>query len=644
MPAPTANTRIALISMPWQDPFSPSIQLGALTAYTRRRLPHVEIDTYELFLELADAVGIHLSKRISVNWIGEALFAYLMFPEQGPSIAAFLEGSRKDDPAFHHLDYGEVMERLRTTLQHRLDSVDWSQYRMVGLSVVFSQMMASVLMAREIKRRAPAVPIVFGGPSCTNLIGKSLLDTFEFIDYVVNGEGEQPLCNLVEALEQAAPGAKVDVRAVVHRGSPSEAFGVIDQVPDMSVLPAPEYDGYFRTLANTRRAAETKGRIRVPVETSRGCWWDRSHVDPMLSCSFCNLNLQWHSYREKPVEQSLRDLRELAQRYECPDFTVVDNILRHKAADAFIDGLRDLDLGLDLWMEARASVKPEQIKRLREAGARVIQFGIEALSSSVLKKMVKGTTAIQNLQAMKFCERYDLQNTANLIIEYPGMDAHDILETLENIEFACGYRPLSTTEFSLVYQAPAYKAPERFGITNVRNYHMYKLLLPPALYEALFLTEKSFDSDELTRLRPLWDRVRRAVREWTEHYERLSPHVEGRLLLSLQDGGSYLKIRDFRRTEPRFHWIRDAQRDVYLECDEIIAITELHQRFPSLEPAVIDSWLRQWHADRLAFIEGNKVLALAVPWGTVSAQRSVAPVLARPAKPRRLAVYEESAE
>jgi ribosomal peptide maturation radical SAM protein 1 len=624
--------------MPWQDPFSPSIQLGALTAYVNRERPDVEVHTYELFLELADAIGIHLAKRISVSWIGEALFAYLLFPTRAHSIAAYLEGSRKDDPAFQDLDFAWLMERLRFTLQRRLDEVDWTQYTMVGLSVVFSQTMPSLLAAREIKRRAPQVPIVLGGPSCTNLIGKSLLETFDFLDYVVNGEGERPLVNLISALEQAPKGARVNVRAVVHRTSEQAAFGAIDQIPDMAAVPAPNFDGYFETLTRMPHAAETRGRIRVPVETSRGCWWDRSHIDPMLSCTFCNLNLQWKSYREKPVAQSLEELKALALKYECPDFTVVDNILRHKAADEFLNGLKGLDMGLDLWMEARASVKPAQIRRLSEAGGRVVQFGIEALSSSVLEKMVKGTTTLQNLQAMKFCEQYGVHNTANLIIDYPGMDESDILETLQNIEFARAYRPLSTTPFSLVYQAPAYKAPEKFGIKNIRNYHMYQLLLPPELNQRLFLTEKSFDSESLTQLKPLWARVKAAVNAWKEHYERMRPMVEGNLLLSLQDGGQYLKIRDFRFPEPRFYWLRGWERDLYLACDTITAIKDLSQRFPELGAARIEACLKQWQAQKLVFIERGKVLSLAVPWGPISARRAAAPARKEPvAAPRAIA-------
>ena len=491
-----SGTRIALISMPWQDPFSPSIQLGTLAAYMGEERPGVRVDTFDLFLELADAVGIYLSKRIAINWLGEALFAYLLFPGQAASIASYLEHSRKDDPAFAAIDYAELIEGLRTTLLARLDAVDWTQYAMIGLSVVFSQTFSSLLAAREIKRRAPDVPIVLGGPGVTGKIGKSLLDAFGFVDYIVNGEGELPLAALVDALEAQPRGTPVDVRGVFHRGSSEVSTAAVHQVADMTVLPVPDYSGYFRTLAATRDPAHVKGRVRSPTRPAGAAGGTAAWSTRCRAARSATSNLQWGAYREKSVERSVLDLQELVERYDCPDFTVVDNILRYKDVDVFIDRIGELDMGLDLWMEARVSVKPEQMRRLREVGARVIQFGIESLSTSMLKKMVKGTTAIANLQAMKFCEQYGIQNSANLIIEFPGMTEADIAETLDNIASARAYFPLSTTEFSLVYQSPAFKMPQGFGITNVRNYHMYKLLLPADLYERLFLTEKAFDSEE----------------------------------------------------------------------------------------------------------------------------------------------------
>jgi ribosomal peptide maturation radical SAM protein 1 len=619
--------RVALVSMPWQDPFSPSIQLGTLSAWLARERAAVRIDCFDLFLELASDIGLHLSKRISISWIGEALFAYLLFPQQRGAIERFLEKSRDDDPMFRDLDYDRVINALRIGLVRRLDAVDWSAYDVIGLSVVFSQTMATLLASREIKRRSPDAVIALGGPGVTGKIGASLLRSFDFLDYIVNGEGERPLVDLVDALIRSPRDRRLRVKGVFHRHSDPQEHQEVNQLPDMAGMPVPDYSSYFQRLERLPGGREAKGRVRVPVETNRGCWWDLSLKNPMQSCSFCNLNLQWHGYRERPVKESAALFAELNRRHQCPDFTVVDNILRHHLADDFIAELNKLDLGLDLWMEARASVKPEQVVELRRAGARVIQFGIEALSSGMLKKMVKGTNTIQNLQAMKLCEQYGIQNSANLIIDFPGMDEADIIEELENISFARAFYPLSTTSFSLVYQAPAYKQPAQFGIENIRSYEMYRMLLPPDLYETVFLTEQSFDSERLDRLRPLWQRVQDAAEDWQAHYERMRDKVEGRLLLSIQDGGNYLKVRDFRWPVARFHWLEGAERDVYLECSTTVSRRKLYARFPEVPAKTIDGWIARWREVRIAFTEDGKVLALAIPWGPVSARRTSQPAV-----------------
>jgi hypothetical protein len=49
---------------------------------------------------------------------------------------------------------------------------------------------------------------------------------------------------------------------------------------------------------------------------------------------------------------------------------------------------------------------------------REVQIGIEALSSRLLKKLHKGTRAIQNLEIMKNCEMLGIRNISNLILQF----------------------------------------------------------------------------------------------------------------------------------------------------------------------------------------------------------------------------------
>ena len=58
-----------------------------------------------------------------------------------------------------------------------------------------------------------------------------------------------------------------------------------------------------------------------------------------------------------------------------------------------------------------------------------MQIGIEALSSRLLKKLHKGTSAIQNLEIMKNCEALEIRSVSNLILQFPASDEQDVAET-----------------------------------------------------------------------------------------------------------------------------------------------------------------------------------------------------------------------
>ena len=89
------------------------------------------------------------------------------------------------------------------------------------------------------------------------------------------------------------------------------------QTSSLNALPPPDYDDYFDLL----RSLDSQNIFFpvLPVETSRGCWWQQSYVPdkttPKMSghpagCAFCNLNLQWEGYRAKDPSQALKEIVE----------------------------------------------------------------------------------------------------------------------------------------------------------------------------------------------------------------------------------------------------------------------------------------------------------------------------------------------
>jgi len=73
-------------------------------------------------------------------------------------------------------------------------------------------------------------------------------------------------------------------------------------------------------------------------------------------------------------------------------------------------GLSTLSKDFSLFAEIRATTPRHILEAMQVAGTHEVQIGIEALSTRLLKKLNKGTTAIQNLEIMKHCEELSIAN------------------------------------------------------------------------------------------------------------------------------------------------------------------------------------------------------------------------------------------
>jgi len=196
--------RIALVAMPWHDPYLPSIQLGALKAYVERAQPGVTVDLFHYYFHIEERIGLATSQAIAQEGgvFTEALSAYHLFPSKRSDISAFLDnrwptlGGGIGDVAW----LTGVVRPLERAVAQYAREVEWGRYALVGFSLVFGQTLASMLMAKQIKAVAPHLPVVLGGPNCTGELGLGLLRAFPQVDLVVTGEGEEPLTQLTRNL------------------------------------------------------------------------------------------------------------------------------------------------------------------------------------------------------------------------------------------------------------------------------------------------------------------------------------------------------------------------------------------------------------------------------------------------------------
>ncbi len=606
---PAREGRIALVSAPWPLFDRPSIQLGSLKAFVEKGLPDIRVHTLHAYLKIAQAIGYPLYHVISErSWIAECPYAALLYPDRMKTVSQYWNRRGRSHPRLKSTDFVDLCGRIQAASLAIADAEPWDSSLLVGFSISLAQLTSSLYFIREIKRRAPRVPIVAGGSACAGALGESLVNGVPEIDYVIRGEGELPLLQLTESLRACPEAAQpLDIPGLIQKGS-APGRETCQQVRDLNELPIPDYSDYFREM--TSSGPRYAFMPKLSMEMSRGCWWNKGGT----GCAFCNLNLQWQGYRSKSPDRTVREIEALVTRHQVLSVSFMDNLLPASGLEAFFHDIRGLGLDLRLFSEIRAKTPRSVLEAMAAAGMQEVQVGIEALSSCLLKRLNKGTTAMDNFEIMKRCESpYFPDLTANLILGFPSSDSQDVAETLENLPFAFPFRPLKGVDLWLGYGSALWRDPQRYGIRLRGNHPDYGHLFPREALAKLRFMMQGYQGG-LRHQRRIWAPVRKKLAEWHDVYSRMHEKPGFDPIISYRDGGTFLIIRERRlNDEPMTHRLKGTSRSIYLFCDTQRSMGEILSRFPQVGEDRMTSFLRMMVEKRLMFTEGERYLSLAVP-------------------------------
>jgi ribosomal peptide maturation radical SAM protein 1 len=474
-------------------------------------------------------------------------------------------------------------------------SHDWSNYQLAGISVCLNQLTSALLLAKMIKKYRRDIPIVFGGSSCAGEMGNSIISTFDEIDFVVEGEGEVQLLGLCRFLKGEREDAPEGVISKRHENSPRRSV----QLKDLDELPCPDFDDFFHEVSMLPPSARFFPVI--PAEFSRGCPWGK--------CNFCNLNLQWKGYRTKSSEKMIGEIEGLSLRHRIIDFAFVDNCLPEKNALNFFSHISATGHDYSFFAEIRTDYSLEEMDILSRGGLKEIQAGIEALSTSLLRRMRKGKSVMDNVAVMRHAEETGTKLSGNLIIHFPGSTEEEVEETLWAMDFIWPFSPLKTVSFWLGAGSPVEKAPEIFKIADVRPHHNNFYLFPEDIMKNLSPMILQYRGDRGLQKR-LWRSVERKARDWRKERERLGMDKK---LLTYRRGRDFLIIRQVMPGgRVNMHRMSGLSMKLYLKCLSPAGIDELVDFSKDRRRPEIEGFVNDLVQKRLMFKEGDKALALAI--------------------------------
>jgi anaerobic magnesium-protoporphyrin IX monomethyl ester cyclase len=288
-----------------------------------------------------------------------------------------------------------------------------------------------------IKRIAPNIKVIIGGPHCT-LQEQEVLQEID-ADIAVVGDGEETINEILDVFDKKKTMA--DVHGIFYReageikeGLPRCDIKNLDQIPYPSRHLVQHYSYGKRQIAGVTFFA--KGKITSMVAT-RGC---------PFRCRFCVSKSIFKNYRFRSTENVVEELEEIAKEYDSV-FVVDDNFLiDKKRAEQIMDCLIEKKLHLDLWIAGIRVTDADKhlFQKMKKAGVKSIEFGIESGNQEVLDFYDKKITLDAIRNAVKLSKRAGFFTIGNFIIGAPIETDKHIKDTIRfakqlNLDFAFFY-------------------------------------------------------------------------------------------------------------------------------------------------------------------------------------------------------------
>ncbi len=573
---------IALINMPFAAPYRPSIQCGLLKSLLVEAGHHVEVFYLNLDLvpTLSPKVYLHIAEDTMRKLLGEWLFAEAAFGPRTNGVEHFA-------PMLSRLGLGlEDVARLRREvlpawIEKWSTAVEWSRFQIVGFSCTYQQTTAAIALARRIKAQSGAVTL-FGGSAFDARSGREFVKHVAEIDYLLLGEADR---TLPEFATRMARGEALDGIPGLLSRADLEGACAPEQFADLDSLPDPDYGDYFRALENNESKDVLARDVRIPFQSSRGCWWGQHH-----HCTFCGVPQDAMRYRRRSPDLVLAELNRQARRHRRTVFTATDNILDLDYLKDFFPQVAASRLDYTFFYETKANLKREQIRVLVDGGVRMIQPGIESLSTPVLRLMNKGTTMALNVRLLKWSQYYGLRVAWNVLTGFPGETLEDYTSQIRLAHLLRHLPPPTSVADFLLERSGTYPCQDNGYFRDVRPMGAYSLIYPPEMkvdeLANCFETERVRDP----RIPGALAELRAAVLEWKELWSQPK-----RPLLFYRRIADGIEIDDRRvPSHPQVQWLGGQEATLYELCsDTALTVTALAARLREVSGnAMPDSVLR----------------------------------------------------
>lgn len=295
----------------------------------------------------------------------------------------------------------------------------------VGITGTTHTRFESFSLAKQTKEFNSDIITIYGGVHAT-FTDLEILQYIPYIDYVVRGEGEYAIVQLLDALTK-----NKDLKKV--RGLTFRKNGMIEQnsrvirIDPLDSLPAPAY--HLLDMANYSLKMEFINKQGISMITSRGC---------QARCSFCSASRMFdHQVTMHSAQRIVDDIELLSNEYGYEGIKFFDSTLT-MCRQHIVELCQEItrrQLSFPWECEIRVgTVDRELLKKMVDAGCYYVNFGIESASQKVLNKMRKGFNIEQGQKLLDWCADVGLKTKVFFSFGHIGETMDDVNTTFRFID------------------------------------------------------------------------------------------------------------------------------------------------------------------------------------------------------------------
>jgi len=328
----------------------------------------------------------------------------------------------------------------------------------VGITVPFTQGSESAFeVAKVVKGIDRNIIVILGGPHASVRPIDCLKR--EGVDFVVIGEGEHTIAELIRVVEQGAQRDKLkDVMGIAYLEdgepiitTPRPLVKDLDSLslPARHLLPM---DAYF--VAAKKGGLAPRAAISEPwatVITSRGCPYN---------CVFCSIHLvMGRKYRVRSPENVVTEIKQLVNEYGVKqvDFEDDNLALDKSRMEQICDLMIEKGLAIEWYTPngVRADALDENLlMKMKRSGCKELWFSPESGVQRVVDDIIRKRLDLKTVEeAVTLCKKLGIRVNCYFVMGLIGETKEDIRQT---IEYARKLKHLGVSYLGMAIATPYY--------------------------------------------------------------------------------------------------------------------------------------------------------------------------------------------